>query len=173
MAKQQNLLKLYLFGEQSIPPSGEWSGRARSLATTSAIIVVPTIGRDTYTGTASAGAASAAVSSHAREDFRAAAVDSVRLTDNNTSAARQTRATPDSGQKPQPDSWSPTAYSEPQKTIPFLAQLLGQQSTVAEDDGDGEPMPPSVRLTARQAYMTARESTVQFLSPTPLYDLFV
>lgn len=141
------------------------------MATTSPIIVVPTIGRDTYTGTAHSSVAGAAVSSHAREDFRAAAVDSVRLTDNNTSATRQSRAVPDSGQQPQPDSRSPFVYSEPQKTIPFLAQLLGQQSTVAEDDG--EPMPPSVRFTAQQAYTTARDSTVQFLSPTPLYDLYV
>ena len=143
------------------------------MATTSPIIIVPTIGRDTYTGTASASAASAAVSSRAREVFRAAAVDSVRLADNNTSATRQTRATPDSGQQPQPDSWSPPTYSEPQKTIPFLAQLLSQQSTVAGDEGEAEPMPPSVRFTAQQAYTTARDSTVQFLSPSPLYDLFV
>jgi hypothetical protein len=143
------------------------------LATTSPIIVVPTIGRDTYTGTASANAANAAVSAHAREDFRAAAVDSVRLADNNTSAARQTRATPDSGQQPQPDTRAPLVYSEPQKAIPFLAQLLGQQSVVADDEADSEPMPPSVRFTAQQAYTAARDSTVQFLSPTPLYDLYV
>jgi hypothetical protein len=141
------------------------------LATTSPIIIVPTVGRDTYTGTANANAANAAVA-HAREDFRAAAVDSVRLADNNTSAARQTRATPGSGQQPQPDSWSPLVYAGPQKTIPFLAQLLSQQDTVAEDEGEAGPM-PSVRFTAQQAYTAARDSTVQFLSPSPLYDLFV
>ena len=143
------------------------------MATTSPIIVVPTIGRDTYTGTASSGSASAAVSSQARADFRAAAVDSVRLADNNTSATHQTRATPDSGQQSQPDSWSPLVYSEPQKTIPFLAQLLSQQGNVTEEEADSEPMPPSVRFTAQQAYTAARDSTVQFLSPSPLYDLFV
>lgn len=138
------------------------------MATTSAIIVVPTLGRDIY-----AGAASAAASMQSREDFRAAAIDAVRLADSSANAARQTQATPDSGQQPQPNSLPPLVYSEPQKTIPFLAQLLGQQSDVAADDNDNEPALPSIRFTAQMAYATARDSTVQYLSPSPAYDLFV
>lgn len=58
--------------------------------------------------------------------------------------------------------------------IPFLVQRLAQEGTAPfEGSGDEEVALPSVRSTAAAAYGAALDSTVEYLSPTPLFDLRV
>jgi hypothetical protein len=53
--------------------------------------------------------------------------------------------------------------------------MIAQQA----DAGTGDPgddigdAAPSVRMSALRAYSVARDSTVEYLSPTPFYDLRV
>jgi hypothetical protein len=144
------------------------------LATINAPIVVPSGGRDTYAITPNA-----AGIAHGRDDLRATAIDSVRFVDAQSDAqfdATQASATAsERWQRPDIDAtdWTQVVSRRPQQTLPFLTQLLAQQDT-AEDAGaqTGQPL-PSTRFAARQAYLASRDSTVEYLSPTPLYDLFV
>jgi hypothetical protein len=58
--------------------------------------------------------------------------------------------------------------------IPFLVQRLAQEGAASfESTGDEDVALPSVRSAAVAAYGAARDSTVEYLSPTPLFDLRV
>lgn len=134
------------------------------MATANALIVIPSSGRDAYAG--------AVPAARARDDVRAPSVDAISLADSRSGYARQTAQSDDRWQQPPREARTRVVHPEPQGTIPFLAQQISQASSSPEHDDGSEAM-PSVRVAARQAYMTARESTVQFLSPTPLFDLRV
>jgi hypothetical protein len=130
------------------------------LTTANPPIVSLTSGRDAYAG------------ARARDDFRAPSVDAVRLADSHSRYTRGTGQSSDHWQQPPRETWTRVVHPEPHGTIPFLAQQIAQASSSPERDNESEAM-PSIRVTARQAYMAARDSTVQFLSPTPLFDLRV
>jgi hypothetical protein len=132
------------------------------LATANALIISP--GREVYT----AGATGVA---RVRDDLRARAIDAVHVRDTRTALAYD--ATPAGGydQRPARDVWTYTVRAEPRDAAPFLAQQLAQ-AAAAPVDNESEA-PPSVRIAARNAYLAARDSTVEFLSPTPLFDLRV
>lgn len=58
--------------------------------------------------------------------------------------------------------------------IPFLVQRLAQEGAASFETADDEETAlPSVRSAALTAYGAARDSTVEYLSPTPLFDLRV
>lgn len=106
--------------------------------------------------------------SRARDDLRASAISGVRAFD-----ARD--ADPD----PSPASHGYDAerlprmtYGESRGPLPFLAQQLAQESSATPPAGESD-IAPALRFSALSAYGTASESTVEFLSPTPLYDFRV
>lgn len=131
------------------------------MATANALIVSP--GREAYT----AGASGLA---RVRDDLSARAVDAVYVRDARTALAYET-STSGYDQRPHRDAWSYTVRAEPRDATPFLAQQLAQ-AAASPDDAESEA-PPSVRIAAHNAYLAARDSTVEFLSPTPLLDLSV
>lgn len=58
--------------------------------------------------------------------------------------------------------------------IPFLVQRLAQEGAASfESTGDEDAALPSVRSAALTAYGAARDSTVEYFSPSPLFDLRV
>lgn len=75
-----------------------------------------------------------------------------------------------------PRAESDGAFSGPKSSdvVPFLVQRLAQEGGSSfEDDGEEDAALPSVRFAAAAAYGAARDSTVEYLSPTPLFDLQV
>jgi hypothetical protein len=64
------------------------------------------------------------------------------------------------------------AFGEPSGALPFLAQQLAQEEPDAPPSSEAG-IAPALRLSALRAYGTASESTIEFLSPTPLYDFRV
>lgn len=160
-ANDRNSVKFYLNAAHSAHPSGR---RTRSLATANALIVIPVPGRDAHTGVAHL--------ARARDDLRASAVDAVRLTDARSETAREAARPDDRQQQPPRETWTRVVHPEPRGAIPFLAQQLAQASSPPQHDDESEAV-PSVRIAARQAYLAARDSTVEFLSPTPFFDLRV
>jgi hypothetical protein len=133
------------------------------LAAANALIVIPVPGRDAHTGVAHV--------AHARDDLRAPAINAVRLADGQWEAAREAGLSGERQQQPPRETWIHIVHPEPQGAVPFLAQQIAQGS--APESGDEGEAVPSVRIAARQAYLTARDSTVEFLSPTPFFDLRV
>jgi hypothetical protein len=135
------------------------------LATANALIIVPVPGRDAHAGVSGA---------RPRDVMPAPSIDAVRLAGSPSDSAH--KSAPASERRPQPprESWTRVVHPEPQGTIPFLAQQLAQEGRppAEADDGETEAM-PSVLIAARQAYAAARDSTIEFLSPTPLFDLRV
>jgi hypothetical protein len=132
------------------------------VATANAVIVVP--GREPYAGSASGVA-------RLHDDLRARAIDAVHLADARASVAYETASAGGYSRQQPRDVWTYTVRAEPRDTTPFLAQQLAQAAT--EPESDASEAPPSVRIAARNAYLAARDSTVEFLSPTPLFDLRV
>lgn len=132
------------------------------MATANAVIVLP--GREIYAGNANGVA-------RVRDDLRARAIDAVHLRDAGTAVAYETASANGYNQQPPRDVWTYTVRAEPRDATPFLAQQLAQAATAPESDASEAP--PSVRIAARNAYLAARDSTVEFLSPTPLFDLRV
>lgn len=137
-----------------------------------ALTLVPVTGRDTY-----AVAQNASNVPGAPDDMRAAAVDAVRYADAQSRVARassQTNTDWTDSDTIDAEAWSDVVSSRPQQTLPFMAQLLAQQDTAEQAGGEeAAGLPPSVRFTAQQAYLSSRDSTIQYLSPSPLYDLSV
>lgn len=133
------------------------------MSTASAAIVIPVPGRDAYTGGAHAG--------RTRDSLRAPSIDAIGLGNARAGAARQSAPSNDRRQQPR-EIRTGVVHSQPQGAIPFLAQQLAQSVSSQEQDDRSEAM-PSVRIAARQAYATARDSTVEFLSPTSAFDLRV
>ena len=128
--------------------------------------LIPVTGRDNYAATQSGFTASGAP-----DDMRAAAVDAVRFADAQSRVAqtsKQSNTNWDDSDTVDAQPWNEVVSSRPQQTLPFMAQLLAQQNTSEE----ATALPPSVRFTAQQAYISSRDSTVQYLSPSPLYDFF-
>jgi hypothetical protein len=133
------------------------------LAAANALIVIPVPGREAYVGGAHA--------ARARDDLRAPAVDAVRSAEGREASARPAAGAAERRAEPPRETWTRVVHPEPQGAIPFLAQQLSQTSSPTYDE-DNEA-PPSIRVAARHAYLAARDSTVEFLSPTPLFDLRV
>jgi len=135
------------------------------LATANALIVVPVPGPDAYAGVLGA---------RPRNVVPAPSIDAVRLAGSPSDSARESATASERRPQPPRETWTRVVHPEPQGTIPFLAQQLAQEgfSSVETDDGETEAM-PSVLVAARQAYAAARDSTIEFLSPTPLFDLRV
>jgi hypothetical protein len=121
-------------------------------------------GREVYT----AGATGVA---RVRDDLRARAIDAVHIRDARTGFADDATSASGYDQQPARDVWTYTVRTEPRNAAPFIAQQLAQ-AAASPADPDSEA-PPSVRIAARDAYLAARDSTVEFLSPTPLFDLRV
>jgi len=134
------------------------------LAAANALIVIPVPGRDAYAGTAQV--------ARARDDLRAPAVDAIRLADAQSGSTREAAPWSERQQQPPRETWTYVVHGEPRAATPFLAQQLAQAESPQGQDDESEAM-PSVRMAARQAYLAARDSTVEFLSPTPFFDLRV
>jgi hypothetical protein len=137
------------------------------VASVNALNLVPVTGRDSY-----AIAQNGSGTSGAQDEIRTTAVDAVRYADAQSrivQASNQTDADWTDTETVDAESWSEVVSSRPQQTLPFMAQLLAQQDSSEQAAG----LPPSVRFTAQQAYISSRDSTVQYLSPSPLYDFFV
>jgi hypothetical protein len=104
--------------------------------------------------------------SRARNDLRTTPVTPLRAPDARDGNSGSTRSGYDASRPSQ------TLFGEPRGTLPFLAQQLAQDDSTPEASADGEVV-PAVRFSALRAYSTARESTIEYLSPTPLYDFRV
>lgn len=127
-------------------------------STPSTSIVIPVPGREAYAASA-------------RDDLRARAIDAVRRADTESAGAREAASWSDRRQQPPRETWTSVVHAEPRGAIPFLVQQLAQ-ADAPEQETDSEAV-PSARIAARQAYLTARDSTVEFLSPTPYLDIRV
>ncbi|MGE5537504.1 MAG: hypothetical protein ACM30I_02730 [Gemmatimonas sp.] len=137
------------------------------MASSSIMIVVPAPERAAY------GAPRAAETRTRHDDLKTAAANAVRPSSDRPgeTAASSRKAT---GHPFETGDGSPRiVLAEPKSTLPFLAQVLAQQGSADSHgaDVDSPDAPPSVRITALRAYGAARESTVEFLSPTPFYDV--
>lgn len=151
-------------------PAGKTREEQVKLAVINAPIIVPATGRDLYAATQTV-----AVAGRARDDLRTSAIDSVRFVDAQSDTAQSSAQAGDHWQQSTANTatWTQVVSARPQQTLPFLTQLLAQQDTSEEAGNEASQPLPSVRFTARQAYLASRDSTIQYLSPTPLYDLFV
>jgi hypothetical protein len=99
----------------------------------------------------------------ARNDLRTASVTPLRAPDTRDGKSGSTRSGYDASRLSQ------TLFGEPRGTLPFLAQQLAQDDPAPEASADEEVV-PAVRFSALRAYSTARDSTIEYLSPTPRYD---
>lgn len=166
--KNRNSLKFYLFSGSS----GPWKGRQESTATLSATspISAPSLGRDAYMN-AALGAAASASACDGKPSTKP--IDGVRPAGGRADTVPTVVRRWEDNERYSDPNLSPGSR-ESGDAIPFVVQRLAQEGAVSfEAVGDEETALPSVRSAALEAYGAARDSTVEYLSPTPLFDLRV
>jgi len=108
----------------------------------------------------------ARIENRARTDLRTASVTPLRAAEPRDGSSGSARSGYDASRLPR------TLFGEPGGALPFLAQQLAQDDSASGASTDGGNV-PAVRFSALRAYGAARESTIEYLSPTPLYDFRV